>query len=755
MQARIPLRTLLAAAVVSWCVSQPTVAAEIPSRVPDHLPVETRVVSSDASCTVLDIPLGLSYDDASEPVGVGLVAIPPTCGVTCRVDAITLRHADARGSWGSAVEEPGGGWSGLIQVSEPGIWRDLRVVGVTVRPRPSSDVLVERVRIELRYEGTGPNPLTHWGRPISPEFDRLYRGAVLNYNWLDVEPWSRSDAIRYLIIVADQLVQGGDSLAWWRNLTGMRAQVVSRSQIGGGNPAGIVEIKTYISNAYHSWPQPPEFVVLMGDLGSPSSPQEEMPAYEQTDLVGLGTYASDHWYTLVDGFDYYADVFIGRIPTVTPASCFYVVDKIIQYERDPIVLPGITWQEKALMCAGHGGEFPSITNTKRYVAGKLLTYGYEVVDSVYVPEMPGIDADVMIATAVNQGRGIVNYRGDPTYSWGWTTLDFTNTDVQNYVHNGRRLPFVLSVSCYSGKYQDQTCFGENWLAYPEANGDPKGCVAFFGSTGWTHTHQNNWMDKGISRGMFEEGIARVTEATEYGKMWMLANLGHSDTTENTVREYGVLGDPGTLIWTDRPESLQVVHPDTVSPGPQSLTIWVKDHLGVPLNGALVCAWKDTEVHQYAYTMVGGGINLNINPLTPGTMQLTVTAPNMLPYEGSIQVLADAIPPEAIADLTISVTPQGDVELAWTEVSHDTTGAPETLDHYEVYRELNAYLEPPAGLTPIAMVPDGMLSYIDAASGVGDPAQNHFYCVLAVDQAGNRSAPSNRVGEFDYGSGLLK
>ena len=83
---------------------------------------------------------------------------------------------------------------------------------------------------------------------------------MLNYAWLDVETWTRSDAVRYLIIVADQLVQGGDSLAWWRNLTGMRAQVVSRSDIGGGNPAGYNQIRAYIQDAYDNWPEPPEFV---------------------------------------------------------------------------------------------------------------------------------------------------------------------------------------------------------------------------------------------------------------------------------------------------------------------------------------------------------------------------------------------------------------------------------------------------------------------------------------------------------------
>jgi hypothetical protein len=725
--------------------------AEVGEAAPEHAPVQARVVASDHSSTVLDVELGLPYAEVTQSVGAGLVAIPPTTGVVPKVTAITVRRERPEGGWSEPRLEAPEGWTDVVSVSEPGIWRDLRIVSVSVMPRPADDVLVERMTVELAYEGTGPNPLLHPGRPVSPEFDRLYRGLVLNYDWLDVEPWSRSDAVRYLIIVADQLVQAGDSLGWWRNLTGMRAQVVSRSDIGGATPANYTQIRNYIQDAYDNWPQPPEFVVLMGDLGTGAA-DEQMPAYIQQDLLGLGSYASDHWYTLLDGSDYYADVFIGRIPSAWLSTTEYIVHKIVEYERDPLIDTGVTWQEKALMCAGHGGNYPSITDAKRWVGGKLFAYGLESVDSVYVPEMPGIDADAMIVAAVNQGRTIVNYRGDPTATSGWPQLDFTTTDIENYVHNGWRLPFVLSVSCYSGDYNGGACFGEYWLKKAEANGDPRGGVAFFGSTGWTHTLWNNWMDKGTFVGFCEDNVVRVTEATEYGKMWMLAQLGHSTTAENTFRQFSVLGDPGNAIWFDKPQEMQVTHPGTINPGAQAVTVWVKDQGGAPIVGALVCAWKGSETYEYGYTMVGGALNLAVDPVTAGTMLLTVTARNMLPYEGQIQVTpGDVTPPEAISDLSVSLTMQHHVVLSWTEVTQDTTGAAEIMDHYEVFRGTAAHFDP-SGISPLASVPYGTTSYVDQASGVGQPGTNSFYTVVAVDQAGNRSAPSNRVGEFDYDSG---
>jgi hypothetical protein len=628
-----------------------------------------------------------------------------------------------------------------VTVSEPGIWRDLRIVSVSVTPRPAAGILVEHMTVELAYEGTGPNPLLRPGRPVSPEFDRLYRGLVVNYAWLDMEPWSRSDAIRYLIIAADQLVEAADSLARWRNQTGMRAHVVSRSEIGGGSQATGAEIEAYIQDAYDTWPQPPEFVVLLGDRGSPCTPDEELP----TCSTPHGS--SDHGYVLLDGSDFYADAFIGRMPTRWLSTCQHVVDKIIQYESNPLIDPGVTWQEKALMCGGYY-TYPSCVEAKRWVADTLLTYGYEVVDSSYTG-MSG-QLNLIIANAINQGRGIVNYRGDYTLQDGWHPLNFKNTDVQNAVHNGWRLPLVLSVSCGTGTYAGGTNFGEYFFRYSDAGG-PKGCVAFFGATSLsTHTLQNNWLDKGIFVGFFSEQISRVTEATEYGKLWLLAQQGYSLNTERTFFWYYVMGDPGTQIWLGRPETLQVTHPASIGTGAQAVTIWVKDQLGAPLNGALVCAWKGSEVYQYGYTQVGGGLNLAVDPATAGPMLVTVTARNMLPYQGAIQVTSgDVTPPEGITDLAASITAQGDVLLSWSAVTQDTTGAPETLDHYEVYRDTEAYLDPADGLTPLATVPAGTTSYTDQTSGAGQPGLDHFYCVIAVDQAANRSAVSNRVGEVDW------
>jgi hypothetical protein len=103
--------------------------------------------------------------------------------------------------------------------------------------------------------------------------------------------------------------------------------------------------------------------------------------------------------------------------------------------------------------------------------------------------------------------------------------------------------------------------------------------------------------------------------------------------------------------------------------------------------------------------------------------------------------ADASPPEPIDDLSIvldngSKSFSGNMFLSWTK-PYDDVG----VSRYVVYRSTD-----PASMgDSLAGTTDS--SYTDPGTA-GNIAENYFYVVKAVDAAGNKSAESNRVGEFD-------
>jgi hypothetical protein len=97
--------------------------------------------------------------------------------------------------------------------------------------------------------------------------------------------------------------------------------------------------------------------------------------------------------------------------------------------------------------------------------------------------------------------------------------------------------------------------------------------------------------------------------------------------------------------------------------------------------------------------------------------------------------ADTIPPEPIDDLTVDLA-GGDIHLWWSE-PYDSVG----VARYVVHRSTSAIIsgDSLAGTTDT--------TYLDGGAA-GASATNYFYQVKAVDEAGNRSELSNRVGEFD-------
>lgn len=93
---------------------------------------------------------------------------------------------------------------------------------------------------------------------------------------------------------------------------------------------------------------------------------------------------------------------------------------------------------------------------------------------------------------------------------------------------------------------------------------------------------------------------------------------------------------------------------------------------------------------------------------------------------------------------------GTVRLTWDVV---TTGVDGTLElipvDYRVYRSRDPnFQRPPATL--VTTTSDLMCRDTDPL--IGDPANNLYYYVTAIDGSDNESDPSNAVGEFDWGTG---
>jgi hypothetical protein len=102
---------------------------------------------------------------------------------------------------------------------------------------------------------------------------------------------------------------------------------------------------------------------------------------------------------------------------------------------------------------------------------------------------------------------------------------------------------------------------------------------------------------------------------------------------------------------------------------------------------------------------------------------------------------DVLPPESITDLVASLS-DSSLVLTWSAINQDIWGNPETIDHYMVYCDTVPDFDPSSedsiGAPSVSM-------FVDSEA---DLATSLFYLVKAVDDSGNVSKSSNRVGKMN-------
>ena len=136
--------------------------------------------------------------------------------------------------------------------------------------------------------------------------------------------------------------------------------------------------------------------------------------------------------------DDYPDIIVGRFSAATPADVDTQVERTIEYETLPANETDWFWKGIGLAStegAGSGDEGQADDVHMAEIRTWLLNAGYTHVDEFY-----GSVTSAQVSTALNEGRGILNYCGHGSPS-GFSTSGFSSTDV-NALTNDNMLPFV-------------------------------------------------------------------------------------------------------------------------------------------------------------------------------------------------------------------------------------------------------------------------------------------------------------------------
>jgi hypothetical protein len=500
----------------------------------------------------------------------------------------------------------------VAAISAPMIWRDFRVVTVTLYPVQVNPVTHQaRVYYNLNAdivanEQPGLNELLNPHRP-SGSFAPMYRNQIVNLDDFALDDVTDLPG-RYMIICkTDSTSRWADSLRTWKKRRGFDVTIDARGNWTAGT------MRTAIQQAYAS-ANPPEFVALMGD------PQG----------YGVPTDGSnyDHTFALGNNGDDIEDIGVGRLSGSTWNEMATINAKIMGYERNPWMVnaqgqPDTMWFRKAFLYAGINY---SLFSNQRLMLWAGHQYQHLTdVDSIFIATHTGaIDQDLVRARFAG---------GISAFLWRGSYVGEMYSDFPATLPVSWRLPICLTITCNAGDFASGLGTSEAYLVAGSAL-SPRGGICGIGSaTSSTHAPPNICFSGGLMYAIINLDIEHIGHCVNSGKLWLSKTFGYgSGEASNFSRFNNLMGDPGLSIWTAVPVLLSVNHPSTVNVGTRLVHVVVtRSGDGVPVADALVVLWKGSETYVRGLTDANGAIDLPVTVNSTGTMLLTITKRNHKPY----------------------------------------------------------------------------------------------------------------------------
>ncbi len=507
------------------------------------------------------------------------------------------------------------------EVHRGGVLRSIPVVELTLSPfryHPTTRELEVAHKLVITLS-LGPVdgtelPQRAFSRPFLGEVQRAF---------LDPFPVLRAGpagaAERLLILAHDDLAPAMDEFIAWKRSAGLDVDLVLLSAVG----TTWTDVAEFLSDEYFDAPVAPTYVLLVGDGEGPTTvPYVPSP---------FGC-ASDFLYTTVDGGDLYSDFLIGRFSADEVAHAALQADKVIWYERDLLPQDG-AWVPRSLCISSSEGSGGSNDDFRSdIICGVQETAGY---DTSKLYNSMGNDTAANVSSSINEGLGWVTYLGHGSgTSWATTSPPFSNSHILQ-LDNIDMLPVIMDVSCSNGGFDGG---GGDCFAETGESGELRAAIGSYSASTPAAWDEPAEMAIGFAKAILEEDISRYGEACLFARGYMMDVLPGYGSIEEVSHQYVIFGDPSLQLRSEVPWTPEVQLPGVIPVGMPSMTVVVTRD-GAPVEGASVVVRKGEEFYTAAQTDSSGVAAPMIAPVTPGTVEVWVTAPNATGWEGTVPVTA--------------------------------------------------------------------------------------------------------------------
>ncbi len=526
--------------------------------------------------------------------------------------------------FGTAYDENSNYPALQTSVSEPFVMRDVHGATVKFFPFQYNGVtgkMTVVTKIIVSVEASGRSIRNSIDADLTPSssFDALYENNFINYQPTQSRATSGSGAEKLVIISASANTAAMEPFVQWKMRKGFETSIYEYPSETGGQ--GVMSLQAFITSKYR---EGVTYFLLVGD-------NTDIPSYSASDLWSNQTGLMDPKYVMIDGNDFYQDAFIGRFPTSSASETRNLVNKVVNYEKNPTV--NGTWYKKAVGIGSNEGSPADWTWMDKYKE-LMQAKSYTTVDSEYQPYASGSS----FTRSINDGRSWVNYMGHGN-KFSWSTTSYKNSNV-SALSNGEKLPVIVAVACLVGKFDERDCFAETWVNNP--NG---GAVAFLGSSisqPWTPPQdaQRDMLTYQVNSSY--RTIGAIFANGEIDMIGAARRQHNSDANIATVLTWHTFGDPTMNHRNDTPSSLNLSHPTATSSnfevtGPQ---------------GTIVTIYSPDDGKMVSKEIVGNSVSFDISVFSSSEIFVTGTDHNVVPYLGTITAGATNNPP---TDITITNT----------------------------------------------------------------------------------------------------
>ena len=325
---------------------------------------------------------------------------------------------------------------------------------------------------------------------------------------------------RYLMITAPEYES---TLTYFANYKRNIGYIVDIVTITPPNNTPTFIKNNIIRPRYNNTSTRPTYVILVGDV-------DKIPAFSgDEDGDDIDNPITDLGYSLLEGNDNLADVFLGRFSIEDESQLINIINKTIFMEMNMH-----RFTKKAKFLAGHDNLPHMRDNFKRghnYVIDySFIPLGYNC-QKIYQPD-PKIQAYI---NALNDNPLFYIYAGH-----GYTSsIDGIYYDKIMDSAANTLFPFMFSFACRTGNFANYACcFGEHFIRAKN-----KGGIAYFGSSVNTYSNPDIALEKKIFGDAFLKDEQNLAVIINLGKRRFTYTSASEKRKKRYIKVYNLLGDP--------------------------------------------------------------------------------------------------------------------------------------------------------------------------------------------------------------------